>query len=395
MRAVRFCHVLGFEIDDYLAGSIRAHAPELARTAMERVASEMVLTFSDGRSAEACGSGGPRLLDAVLPEMAGADGWGATLALLARLDDMLARPLVWFPATADVLRARWSGRSTGVWGALSQSGWPAYYTAWRGRGRGGRPQAEALRGHDLASSDRVEVFLSSSVRRAGLEERGPASPPESRTLTREEVLFLWGAAPFEPEVILLAAAAGTDWVLPGPAGRMVALWAERSLRGVSRPPVDGGMLIASSDWRRPSGRQGAPRATAGLGDRGGDDCARVAGRGADALGLARRLLKNGAPAISRVPLRSDGEAPFSSGLPAAHADPRRKGKAPGYLRGPFCSRSWPSCPGGPAPGGCYSTMSSDICLADFLLSMTWSSASLTNATRKAPSPVNREAPSIS
>ena len=107
MRAARFCHVLGFEIDGGLAGSIRAHAPELARTAMERVAAEMALTLAGGRSAEAALLWSDLgLLGVVLPEVAAAARLEPAVALLAQLDDVLARLIVWFPATADVVRGR-------------------------------------------------------------------------------------------------------------------------------------------------------------------------------------------------------------------------------------------------------------------------------------------------
>ncbi|MBN1632162.1 MAG: CCA tRNA nucleotidyltransferase, partial [Thermoleophilia bacterium] len=245
MRAARFCHVLGFEIDDDLGGSIRSHAPELARTAMERVAAEMVLTLAEDGSAEAVRLWRDLgLLGVVLPEVADPGGLDATLVVLERLDDVLGRPLVWFPATADIL-----GRSL----ERPVDGGMARPVALRLAGllhRLAEAEAEGVGRRLKLSGDMISLlrtvsrcFSEPPGRRSGLEERTPAFP-EARMLSRAEVLFLWGAAPFEPEVILLAAAAGAESVLPGPAGRMMALWAERSARGIARPPVDGEALMS-------------------------------------------------------------------------------------------------------------------------------------------------------
>jgi hypothetical protein len=53
------------------------------------------------------------------------------------------------------------------------------------------------------------------------------------------VLFLWGAHPWEPEVIILEAAAAASEA----AGRMMAFWADRERDGVPRLPVDGETLM--------------------------------------------------------------------------------------------------------------------------------------------------------
>jgi len=252
MRAARFCHVLGFEIDGGLAGSIRSHAPELAHTAMERVAAEMALTLAEGRSAEAVLLWSDLgLLGVVLPEVAAAARLEPALALLAQLDDVLARLIVWFPATADVVRGRLARpvdgavarpvaiRLSGLLHALPEE------------------EAEVVGRRLKLSGDLISLLRTVSRRFSGAAaergdrlagrggpEPGRAALRDSRMLSRDEVLFLWGAAPYEPEVILSAAAAGADSVLPGPAGRMMALWAERSIRGVSRPPVDGDTLMS-------------------------------------------------------------------------------------------------------------------------------------------------------
>ena len=53
MRAARFCHVLGLQLDPALAAAVRTHAAELRTAAPERVAAEMVLTLTEGRAADA------------------------------------------------------------------------------------------------------------------------------------------------------------------------------------------------------------------------------------------------------------------------------------------------------------------------------------------------------
>lgn len=252
MRAVRFCHVMGFDIDGDLAASVRAHAPELSRTAMERVAAEMVLTLAEGRSAEAVRLWRDLgLLEAVLPEVADSARLEPTLALLSQLDDILARLIVWFPATEDVVTGRLARpvdgavtrpvalRLSGLLHALPEE--DAEVAGRRLKLSGGmislfRAVSRCFRG---ASAERGD-------HQAGRDgpEPGRAALLDSRLLSRDEVLFLWGAAPYEPEVILLAAAAASDLVLPGPAGRLMALWAERAIRGVSRPPVDGETVMS-------------------------------------------------------------------------------------------------------------------------------------------------------
>jgi len=245
MRAARFCHVLGFELYGGLEDSIRSQAPELARTAGERIAAEMVLTLAEGRSAEAARLWHDLgLLEVVLPEVCDRSGLAAVLATLERLDDLLARLMVWFPATADVLDER---LRRPVDGAVERP------VAMRMAGLTHRLEsdpAEAVARRLKLSGDMISLLrtVAGCLGEGGENDRlgfegDFMAPSEARRLDRAEVLFLWGAAPFEPEVVLLAAAAGIGSVLPSTAGRMMALWAERSLRGVPRPPVDGDLLM--------------------------------------------------------------------------------------------------------------------------------------------------------
>lgn len=253
MRAARFCHVLGFDLDASLAASIRAQARELVRTAPERVAAEMMLTLAEGRSADAVRLWWELgLLGVVLPETACAARLDACVALLERLDCILSQPLVWFPATAGQLVARFlqpvDGAATRPV-ALRLAGLLLHLS---------EAEMEAV-GHRLKLSGDLTSLLRNVSRcflqpprwREGSEEGIPALP-RGRRLTRAEVLFLWGAAPVEPEVVLLAAAAGADSVLPAPVGRMMALWAERTAAGVARPPVGGELLMSEL------GLQGGP-----------------------------------------------------------------------------------------------------------------------------------------
>jgi hypothetical protein len=67
---------------------------------------------------------------------------------------------------------------------------------------------------------------------------------------REAVLFLWASAPWEPEVILLAAAAART-ARPGAAAggtaaveALMTTWAERGRDGVPRLPFDGIALMS-------------------------------------------------------------------------------------------------------------------------------------------------------
>ena len=242
MRAVRFAHILGLVPDAALMRSIRMQAPLLVRAAAERVATEMTLTLAEGRAAEAV-----RLwrdlgvLEVALPEVVAAERLAPTLALLERLDDLLTRPAVWFPATAVPLVERLARPADG---AVN------------------RPVALRLAGllHRLAPAEvettarrlKLSGEMLSLLRTVSRHYSEGGALPAAPT-RRPAVLFLWATAPWEPEVILLEAATVVEGaaaddpssmgLILGPARRMMALWAERAIHGVPRPPLDGEALM--------------------------------------------------------------------------------------------------------------------------------------------------------
>jgi len=244
MRAARFGHLLALRLDPSLEALICAQAAELARAAPERVAAEMAITLDGGRSSAAVRLWQELgLLAVMLPEAMVAERLPATLAALERLDDMMAHPEVWFPRSAGALA---EGLVRPVDGALT------------------RPVALRLVGltHRLPPQDAVAVGrrlkLSSAMisllgTMSGCFDRGRCSPgalQEAALSDRSAVLFLWDAAPWVPEVIMLAAGAAVSpggALAPAAAGasaeRLMALWAERALRGVPRPPIDGEFLM--------------------------------------------------------------------------------------------------------------------------------------------------------
>jgi poly(A) polymerase len=249
MRVPRFCHVLGLRPDDSLARSVRAEAPELTSAAGERVAAEMVLTLAGGRAAEAVRLWEDLgLLVVVLPEVVLLGRLAPTMALLERLEGILARPSAWFPATAEPLAER---LARPVDGAVERS--VALRLAGLTHQLTTREAGEAGRRLKLSG---VLLSLLRTVSRHFSEERGDvarlgdAGSHGAAPAGRSAVLLLWSAAPWEPEVTILEAAAGADGDGParsgaalGPARRLMALWGERTLHGVPRLPLDGEVLM--------------------------------------------------------------------------------------------------------------------------------------------------------
>jgi poly(A) polymerase len=250
MRAPRFCHVLGLRLDPALADSVREQGPGLSAAAAERVTTEMTLTFGAGRAAEAVRLWRDLgLLAVVLPEVSARPRLEPTLALLEALDSFLERPAAWFPETAALLGDRL---------AEDVDGTTTRPVALRLAGlmhRMAVGEAEAA-GRRLKLSGSMLSLLRAVSRQspAGLGD-GPAASGWAAGSKRAAVLFLWSAAPWEPEVITLAAATAGDGgggglAGPGaegdrldPARHLLALWAERTVHGVPRPPVDGVSLM--------------------------------------------------------------------------------------------------------------------------------------------------------
>jgi len=215
MRAVRFCHIFGLRPDTALMWALQDQAPLLSRAAPERVAAEMVSTLEEGRAVDALRLWNDLgLLRVLLPELSQQGRLAPTFALLERLDDLVARPAAWFPAAGALLGDR---LARPVDGAVT------------------RPVALKLGGlmHRLSADEalmaarrlKMSVDLGSLLRTvakvsASLDTRDPwgalaaglvgsdAAPDASPAgpVGRPAVLFLWEAAPWEPEVICVLAA---------------------------------------------------------------------------------------------------------------------------------------------------------------------------------------------
>jgi tRNA nucleotidyltransferase/poly(A) polymerase len=254
MRAARFCHVLGLQLDNSLAELVRSQAPVLVRAAPERIAAEMALTLAAGRSAVAARLWRDLgLLAVVLPEVTATERLTMTVTLLGRLDDLLARPSVWFPEAAGPLAERFAQP---VDGALSRP--VALRLAGLLHGLSAQEAAAAGRRLKLSAAMVSLLQVVSGRRAQGRDDRAGLADGElvdeaalgGRAATRRAVLFLWDTVPWEPEVIALAALAAAETDDPsgvspvvGPARRLMAFWAERKVNGVPRLPLDGTALM--------------------------------------------------------------------------------------------------------------------------------------------------------
>jgi tRNA nucleotidyltransferase/poly(A) polymerase len=229
MRAARFRHVLGLEIDADLAGTMREQAPLLAGTAVERTIAEAALTLAAGRAGEAVRLWRDvGLLGEFLPEVLAEDRLGPALAVLDNLDDILEGPAQWFPLAAWALAAR---LAQPLDGALARP--VALRLAALVRRLSPDEAVRAARRLKL-SDDMVSLF-SATTRRAtaGSLPRVPRG--------REAVLFLWETAPWEPEVILVEAA--NEPALLELLNGLLLFWEERATTGGPRLPVDGKVLM--------------------------------------------------------------------------------------------------------------------------------------------------------
>jgi hypothetical protein len=245
MRAVRFQHVLGLTPVDGLCASIRAQAALVARSAPERVMSEIALTLAEGRAAEAFASWEELgLLDVLFPEMRNQRSTPAA-AVLQALDIVLAEPEAYFFEVAGLLAER---LAQPLDGALSRP------VALRVAGmlHGLEPREAVQVGRRLKLSNHCVSLLE---RVSGWAAGRPASfwpaLPASGPPGREAVLFMWRTHPWEPEVLLLAfaasAAAASDVEeglrrQRGPAGGLLALWSARESGLFPGLPLDGNIL---------------------------------------------------------------------------------------------------------------------------------------------------------
>jgi poly(A) polymerase len=255
MRAPRFCHILGLRLDDALERAVQEQAHKLGDAAVERVVSEMCLTLADGRAAAAVRLWQRLgLLPELLPELEAPgrslDHLSAAMsAVLESLDEMLDRPADFFPGTADFLQER---MTEPLDGSVTRP------VALRLAGLLLALDVEQVHvvGRRLKLSGSLISLLLAVARCFGgtpgqLSGAGWASYlaellPAGAEVDRAAVLLLWDAAPWEPEVIMLAAAAESAAGRPdksGAATRLMDLAVQRA-RGTSAPcPVDGDVLM--------------------------------------------------------------------------------------------------------------------------------------------------------
>lgn len=255
LRATRFAHALGFSLEEELRELIRTHAFLLPRVSPERVASEIVLTLEQGRGGEALRLWGRLgLLGPLVPELGEAEGTAGewTAALLDRLEEMAAAPGTFFPEAGQLLVDRLRQRVDGMVGrrvALLLAGWLGRH----------EPALGCRVVTRLRFSDRVLSLIQTAGRLGATTGGGLPSPESPSRPGRAAIRYLWAAAPWEPEVILLAAAAqriGGDGRVrkPGmvastsaggedPARSLMALWARRAVASPREVPVDGHALM--------------------------------------------------------------------------------------------------------------------------------------------------------
>jgi poly(A) polymerase len=241
MRAARFAHVLGLTLSPALREAVRAQSGEVRRAAPERVATEMILTLDAGRAGDAARSWhGLGLLQAVVPEIPEHGQQAALFAALDRLEECLAAVPAAFPGAAPLLEKR---LAEPIDGAVERR------TALRFAGLLlGLSAGQALTiGRRLKLSGAMISLVETAakmVQGAPLPKTAAGPGPG-----REAVLFLWASAPWEPEVVLLAAAAAsaTGDCGAGSAEALMDAWAAQARGGVPRLPFDGTMLMAELD----------------------------------------------------------------------------------------------------------------------------------------------------
>lgn len=252
MRAARFRQTLGLRWDEDLARKIRGQAAELAGAAAERTVSEMCLTLAAGRAAAAVRLWDDLgLLEVVLPELGAGTAppdRSATLSLLERLDDMVERPASWFPEAGDMLSARLAEPVDGLVTrpvALRLAGLTHGLGSEDVRGLGRRLKLSGAMGSLLSAVARISVPKPVGQ----MDEAGEIRPlegllPGDTAISRPAVLFLWEAAPWEAEVIMLAAAAdGGQGSRLTAARRLMCLHARRAGGRMPSLPLDGHALM--------------------------------------------------------------------------------------------------------------------------------------------------------
>jgi poly(A) polymerase len=243
MRAARFSHCLGLGLAPALREAVRAQAGEVKRAAPERVATEMILTLAVGRAGEAARLWQELgLLGAVVPEIGRSDEPDAPCGYLDRLEDSLADAAAAFPRAAAGLERRLAQL---IDGAVQRR------TALRLAGllRDLEPGRALEVGRRLKLSSRM-ISLVETAAKTSRREVPPLLAASAAAPGRQAVLFLWASAPWEPEVILLAAAApkagrpGAGTAGTAAVAALMNTWAARERGGVPRLPFDGIALMS-------------------------------------------------------------------------------------------------------------------------------------------------------
>jgi poly(A) polymerase len=256
LRAPRFAHVLGLRLDPPLTDAVRVQAPRLWRAAPERIATEMVLTLAAGAAGDAARLWNDLgLLGVLIPELVEEGRLSPSLGLLDRLEQILVDLPGRFPDSASLLESR---LAEPVDGAIDRR--VALRLAGLVRGIG--PEQALRAGRRLKVSSALLSLLQTTARISGHADLLPGvdGPPPATANSagldpsahpvdpgRDAVLFLWAAGPWEPEIILLSAAAAPAGTSAGAAASLMTLWAGRATSGAPRLPFDGVGLMKELD----------------------------------------------------------------------------------------------------------------------------------------------------
>jgi poly(A) polymerase len=296
MRAARFGHVLDLDLDLRLREAVQRQAGEIFQAAPERIAAEMVLTLSAGRAGDAARLWSKLgLLEAVMPELKGDAEADFLFRRLDRLEDVLADLPGRFADAAPLLQRRLSEPADGATErpvALRLAGLM----------QGLAPAQAVAVGRRLRLSTALVSLVEIAARIIGRRDRplftedpadGPRAAYDDAGRDRPgsaAILFLWGAQPWEAEIVLLAAADATargDQQASQEAGRLMSIWAEREQGGVPRLPFDGVALMQELDLP-PGPRLGTALRAARLAWEAGD-----AKTYAQAVAVGRQALSKG------------------------------------------------------------------------------------------------------
>jgi len=243
MRAVRLCHSLDLQADLELVELMRAQSPWVIGVAGERLASEIALTLQVGRTAGAVSLWSDLgLLSTLLPEVTSGREADRFLGFLERLDAVLSGGgLLWDCATPQ--------------GPPTPDGSPEpclrRLLEKRVDGTFTRPVALRLAGilSGLSPAQAEGVCRRFKISRKttslartvcgffGRDSAGADAFARAAGAPRCLVQLLWRSAPWEPEVLTIAAAAYPEIVHS--VKSIFETWHERAIRGVAPLPVDG------------------------------------------------------------------------------------------------------------------------------------------------------------